>query len=83
MVHHRPLGRGSSCTAFCRRLPEGENGPSGSFFLVFRMEESKPDTVLRRLSNRRFYKRHEDYLMNDRLPSPKQMQTLVQVWKWR
>jgi len=34
---------------------------------------------------RRFYERaHEDCRMiYDRLPSPKQMQTLVQVWKWR
>jgi hypothetical protein len=33
---------------------------------------------------RRFYERaHQDCCMiYDRLPSPKRMQTLVQVWKW-
>ena len=30
LVHHRPLGRGSSNRAFRRRLPGSENGPCGS-----------------------------------------------------
>ena len=39
-VHHRPPGRGSSLTVFCRRLPVCENGPDGSFLSLFSRRES-------------------------------------------
>src|SRR5271169_480250 len=45
LVHHSPLGRGSSFQPFCHRLPTCGNGSSGSFLYVLRTRLSDPSTV--------------------------------------
>ena len=39
LVHDKPLGRGSSYRAFCRRLPGCENGTCGSFCVYSPLRE--------------------------------------------